>query len=207
MKKMPEIRINFAYLLYDNESKQLAGNIELQSEEKYREWTDNYRTEWEKNATKILTALQAALGVEFYRQVIDVACAPFFIPKSDPLIMNFRHRPDQFADVLMHELCHVLLTDNNKIQINAKDLKLRLGDIWTELFGDHPFHLLVHIPVHALSEHVYLDVLKDKSRLERDKKACEDYGPAYTESWRYVEKNGYKEIIRKLRKSYEEMLA
>lgn len=205
---LPEIRINFADLLYFNESQTLAGKEKLDSYEQYEKWTEAYRKEWRKYETKIITALEEVLNAQFYKPVIDVSCAPYFIPKSDPLIMNFRNEPDQFVDVLMHELCHVLLTDNNVIQIHKHTNKknVNLAKVWEELFGkEHDFSALVHIPVHALSKYIYLDILKEPSRLKRDIDSVKTYvgSEVYTAAWDYVDKQGYKEIIGKLKHSYK----
>ena len=208
MSDIPEIRIYYSYLLADFESKIIAEKFDLKmdTEEQFIVWAGNYRAEWSKYEGEIIPALQKALGVKFYKKVIDVNCAPFFRPKSDPLIMNFKNLPDKFVDELTHELCHVLLTDNTKAQHHSYKRRVNLLDIWEDLFGRHDTNTLVHIPVQALMQHIYIDVLKDPSRLERDKKDSKRYGHGeYTDSWNYVEKHGYKEIIEKLKKSYAEM--
>jgi hypothetical protein len=209
MSDIPEIRIYYSYLLADFESKIIAEKYDLKmdSEEQFIAWAGNYRAEWSKYESKIITALQKALGVGFYKPVIDVNCAPFFRPKSDPLIMNFKNFPDKFVDELTHELCHVLLTDNTKNQDHSYKKRANLLDIWKRLFGQHDTGVLVHIPVQALMKHIYIDVLKEPSRLDRDKKDSESFGDAYVGSWEYVEEQGYKEIIAKLKKSYAELPA
>lgn len=204
---IPEIRITFAWLLFYGESQALADaeNFKLESYEHYEQKTVAYRKAWKQQEKKIIEGLQTALGVTFYKSVIDVSCAPYFIPKSDPLIMNFKETPDQFVDVLMHELCHVLLTDNNKHQSNGDNPTLDLIAVWKELFGgEEDFNVLAHIPVHALSKYIYLDVLHEPSRLERDKKTVEEWdnSDAYKTSWAYVENHDYMEIIKKLQESY-----
>lgn len=206
--KIPEIRINFSWLLFYGESQSLAQahNFKLEAYDYYDEKVAEYRKTWKKHEKKIIEGLQNALGVEFYRPVIDVSCTPYFIPKSDPLIMNFNETPDRFVDVLMHELCHVLLTDNNKHQSNGDSPALDLIALWKKLFqGEDGFNVLAHIPVHALSKYVYVDILGESLRLERDKKAIEEWdnSGAYKTSWDYVEKHDYKEIIDHLRESYE----
>lgn len=205
--KIPEIRINFAWLLFYGESQALAeaNNFKLESYDYYEKTVAEYRVAWKKREKKIIQGLQGALGVEFYKSIIDVSCTPYFIPKSDPLIMNFKETPDQFVDVLMHELCHVLLTDNNKHQSNGESPVLDLVAEWKKMFnGIKDFNVLAHIPVHALSKFIYLDVLGEPSRLERDKKTVEEWDDsgAYTASWSYVESHDYKEIIKQLKESY-----
>lgn len=210
MSDIPEIRIYYSYLLAGFESQILAEKLDLKmdSEEQFITWAGNYRKEWSKYEGEIIPALQKALGLGYYKKVIDVNVAPFFRPKSDPLIMNFKNLPDKFVDELTHELCHVLLTDNTKNQDHSYKKRVNLLDVWEGLFGRHEIGMLVHIPVQALMQHIYLDVLKEPSRLERDKKDSQKYGHGeYTSAWDYVEKHGYKEIIAKLKKSYAEMPA
>lgn len=207
MSKIPEIRIYFAWLLYYGECQTLAGDNKLESYEKHEEWTDDYRKEWKQYEQKIVPALQDVLGVTFHQPVIDVACAPYFIPKSEPLIMNFHNTPRQFVDALTHELCHVLLTDNNVLRIKDEKPAFDLLEKWRELVDDtDDFNYLVHIPVHALCKYIYLDVLKDPSRLSHELKAIREFETAepYIKSWEYVETHDYKDIIERLKQSYKE---
>lgn len=206
MADLPEIRINLAWLLLYGESQKLADDQELESYEQFEEWTVNYRKEWRKHEKKILTALQDSLGIKFYKKVVDVSCAPNFVPKSDPLIIGFRAYPDEFVDVLTHELIHVLLTDNNKVRLRDDNPRVDLEKEWHSLFGEnHDFDTLVHIPVHAVLKYIYLDVLEDPSRLERDIKSSDNYAKSYQNAWEYVSTNDYMEIINTLKKSYQEL--
>jgi hypothetical protein len=112
------------------------------------------------------------------------------------------YEPDKFIDVLTHELLHRLLTDNTTISYDTN-----LRRTWSELFGrDHKPATLVHIPVHAVHKAIYLDVLKEPSRFERDFAGNKKHEAVpYIEAWAYVEENGYKEIIEQLRQSYKDI--
>jgi hypothetical protein len=206
MSKIPEIRIYYGYLL-EREGYKLVDEPKHQSWEQYQTWVTNYRRAWSPYEAKILSALQGALGVNFCRTVIDVPCAPYFTSKSDPLIMNFSDNPDEFVDDLAHELCHVLLTDNHKIQDKGTDPDASLMTIWSKLFGEYDVGTLVHIPVHALMKHIYLDVLGEPARLERDLERSQRIGPAYVESWQHVQDGDYQTVIAKLKDSYAGMRA
>lgn len=204
--KIPQVRIKFSELLYDNVSVHLnelwaKGRDSIASKEQCEEWAENYRQEWAKYESKILPAICQELSLEFHKPVIDVSLAPWIRAMSDPLIMSFNKYPNQFVDALTHELVHVLLTDNNKFTF-FDDGAEPLDERWKKLFGEeHSFTTLVHIPVHAVLKYVYLDVLDEPNRLERDiddnKKT-----PGYKEAWQYVEDNDYKQIINKLKNSY-----
>lgn len=205
MTKTPEIRIYFSWLLYDTVSgalKKAAGKTEaLMSKDLGEEYAGNYRREWAKYNDVILPALTGVLEAEFYRDVIDVPCAPWMRCISDPLIMGFQYFPDQFVDMLAHELCHVLLTDNSRYSIKSSK-NMALNDRWTRLFGEHDFVTLVHIPVHALSKYIYLDILQAPERLERDMDHVKN-DASYKAAWDYVNEHGYMEIIKKLRADYQ----
>ncbi len=56
--------------------------------------------------------------------------------------------------------------------------------------------------VHSGLKEIYLDVLKEPYRLERDIKECQQW-PAYKAAWAYVEDNDYKEINKKIKELYK----
>lgn len=211
-KKLPEIRINFAWLLYTvsrtlGESRH-KGEVKIPSFEESERLTEAYRQEWSKYEKKLLSAMGDALDLSFYKPVIDVSIAPYFIPQSDPLILSFYHKPDRFVDVLAHELLHILLTDNNKLSIKERPKKVDLMSRWQKLYGkDHDFNTLVHIPVYAVQKYLFLDVLKEPKRLERDVEEVKTYqnGEAYTAAWDYVNKTDYQQLIAELKHMYKEV--
>lgn len=198
----PQIRILFSDLLYFGESDALAAFHKTKlkySLEESREKTRQYQEAWEAKEAIILPAMQDMFGLRFYKPVIDVTLAPMFVPKSKPLIISFRTEPDQFIDVLTHELLHNLFTDNQYVQHHIyKDLISH----WTKLFGERDRVELVHIPVHAALKAIYIDVLNEPYRLERDINDVSGW-PAYKAAWEYVEQNDYKEIIKKFKDSYK----
>lgn len=73
-----------------------------------------------------------------------------------------------------------------------------------DVFVDTLTHELVHIPVHAVHQAIYLNVLKEPERLRRDiARNKRHHATPYIAAWEYIEANGYKDIIKQLRKSYE----
>ena len=204
---MPQIRINFSHLLYDYVARDKYelykngwGNIP--DTKQCEEWTANYRTAWQEYEAKILPALEKILGAAFRQPIIDVHTVPGIRDMSDPLIMNFMTEPDEFVDRLTHELIHKLLTDNTAYSLNDTNKPTWLGNEWQKLFGDHDFDTLIHIPVHAIHKHVYLDILKEPERLKRDLEGTADNKP-YAEAWKYVSEHDYKKIISDLKEQYE----
>ena len=206
---LPEIRINFSWLFYDDVCRQLdkVQKWDLPSGEQCEEWTEAYRSAWAKNEVKILTAMQDITGLKFYKSVIDVTTAPGVIPKSEPLFMSFMDKPEGFVDTLTHELIHVLLTDNTKLSIYGENRSFRLGTAWKKIFGiNDDFSCLVHIPVHAIHKKIFCDVLNDPKGIDRDIELMKKFGAkSYLKSWDYVKKGGHEVIIEKLKKSYAEI--
>ncbi|HVX24350.1 MAG TPA: hypothetical protein VG992_03350 [Candidatus Saccharimonadales bacterium] len=202
---LPEIRIKDAWLLRENASKHLH---ELWGEGKTLaddEWMEKrvaeYQEAWKPYEEKVLTGMCELLGLEFYQNVVDVYIAPWFHAFSDPMIIGVMSEPDYFVDILTHELTHRLLTDNTSLS-SAADLLPR----WEKLFGkQHSFTAIAHIPVHAVHKAIYLDILKAPERLERDIAVNKKHDATdYIVAWDYVDEHGYKEIIEKLKKDYQD---
>ena len=118
------------------------------------------------------------------------------------MVIGINREPDVFVDTLTHELLHRLLTDNT-----SAPYETMLTDEWQKLFGkNHTFGTLVHIPGHAVHKAIYLDILKEPKRLKRDIAENNKYNATdYINAWDYVEKHGYKEIIKQLQKSYKSL--
>lgn len=199
----PEIRIQHAWLLYNNTSvylhKLLAKDKKIISPVQVSKKVDAYNKSWLKYERKILSGLYKTTGLQFKQNIIDVYIAPYFNGFSNPMVIGVQFPPDYFVDVLTHELLHRLLTDY------SKPLKIDSVKQWANLFGkEHSFTTLVHIPVHAFHQAIFQDVLKEPKRLKRELDRLKKYhGRDYLMAWDYVQKHGYKNIIQKLRKLYK----
>lgn len=204
---IPEIRISYGQLLAQTVSRELADkfNFKLEDDAVYFDKTLEYWKAWQVKESQILNALQDMLGVTFYLPVIDVTCLPFFIPYSMPVIMNFKEKPERFVDVLTHELCHLILTDNNCYREYEEAPNHYMADDWRKMYGsNHDHTAIVHIPVHAMCKYLWLDVLKEPKRYEHDKQEVMGYHGAdsYVKAWEYVDSVDYKRIITQLQKLY-----
>lgn len=210
MTTHPEVRIFYAGLLDRRESQILADHYKrpmLPSDE-VKSKVAEYRVEWKKYEHRLLSFLCDTLGLQFYRDVLDVHVAQFFIPKSEPLMINTIYEPDHFVDTLAHELTHTLLVDNNLVQ-NMGDLKtVDLGQRWKQLFDvDFSFTTIVHIPVHAVMAKVFAEFFDDNTRKERDMRWIDHFGAEdYKISWDYVDKIGYQNIIDMLKEDYKKIM-
>jgi hypothetical protein len=203
LDELPVIRIKDAWLLRENASKhlhELWGKDKKLADDKWMEKrVADYQKAWQPVEQKILLAMTELLGLSFRQNIIDVNIAPWFNAFSDPMVIGVMQEPDVFIDTLTHELVHRLLTDNTAIPHDT----LLLAE-WQKLFGnEHTFGTTVHIPVHAVHKAIYLDVLKQPKRLERDIATNKQYEATdYIAAWDYVEKHDYKAIIKKLQQSY-----
>lgn len=202
MKTYPQIRIKNAWLIREQVSTHLhklwgSEDKPMANDKQMDEIVQAYRDAWEPYEQKILAAMCEELGLSFRQNIIDVYIAPWFHAFSDPMIIGVIHKPDRFVEILTHELLHRLLTDNNE---SPDDTKYR--QYWAKLFGnDHTSRALVHIPVHATLQAIFDDHLHEPQRTVNDRERCKEW-PAYDAAWKYVEQEGYREIIGKLRQQY-----
>lgn len=166
-QKVPGVRIKFAHFL------EPIFLIYVRSNPKNKDWVapkrneidskiEAYKTEWSKYGNSILTGMTSLLGLQFKQNIIDVYIVTAYKGVfSDPLVIPSSLEPDVFVDTLTHELIHRILTDNTK----GSDISSILNTLFpTEerLVRNH------NIFVHAVHQYIYLDVLKDRSRLERE---------------------------------------
>ncbi len=180
----------------------------IQSNSKWENWTPpakeevltrikNYKNEWSLFETKILQSLCDILNMEFKQNIIDVYIVSGNPRQfSNPIVIKSGFHPDEFVDVLTHELIHKLMTQNtDKAPVS----------ILSEMFPKEKSQIIKnHIITHAVLKYIYLDILKDESRLKRNiNKSKKHSTNGYVYSWEIVEKEGYKEIIEKFKNKYK----
>lgn len=204
--QIPEIRIKNAWLLRESASRHLhtlfaEDGDEMANHAEIDEVVETYQNAWKPVEKKIVSGMCEIMGLEFRQNIIDVYIAPWFYAFSDPMVIGVIMTEPEFVSTLTHELIHRLLTDNTALPYSHNLIKS-----WEKLFGeDHANNTLVHIPVHALHKAIIYDVLKDPKVKEADYSAClarEGKDGDYVKSWDYVDKHGYKEIIKKLKAVY-----
>lgn len=188
----PEIRIQFSWLVYNGISKPLhrseGGGKELISKAQAEETTESYRQAWKPHERVIINGMTSVMGLEFYKTVLDVYIAPVVPVFSTPTLISTKFDPDRFIDILTHELIHVLLSDNTSYNSAAYDAAT--SALW-------PFDDVIlqnHIIVHAVLQHVFIDILKEEYRLERDIRNSQK-SLAYAKAWEIVQEQGYMKII------------
>lgn len=202
----PTIRIKDAWLLRQAASVPLhemwGKNRKLANDKDMEKIVKNYTEAWKPLENEILSTMSHITKLEFRQNIIDVYIAPWFRAFSDPLVIGVIYEPDLFIDMLTHELLHRLLTDNALLPLETD-----LITEWKKMFGNTlNLAALVHIPVHAVHKAICVDVLKEPWRIERDIARCKKHNAKdYVTAWNYVEKHGYKTIIKQLHTSYADL--
>jgi hypothetical protein len=172
----------------------------IRSQDRYTDWKQpsrdsvlrhvkKYNQIWDTHGTKILRSLEKCTGMKFHRTLIPVYVVSGN-PRafSDPLVITSRYDGSDFLDTLTHELIHCLFVDNG---ISAQAVR--------KVFPHEDETVSAHIPVYAILEHVFKDVLKiGYDHLQR----CDDskINLAYKNSIRIVRSRGYKAILKTIKK-------
>lgn len=171
---------------------------------KYKDWVPPTKEEvlekvkefnevWNKNSNKILKAICKSLNLYFPQNIIDVYIVSG-IPRcfSDPIVIKSRFTPEEFIDTLCHELIHKLLGQNKK---NVKK-KIVQG-----FAPEESETTKNHVLIYAVLKHIYLDILKEPSRLDGNiKTSSEHFNDDYTKAWKIVDETGYNKILSEFRK-------
>ena len=166
----------------------------LLTKEEVLEKIENYKKEWSKNENIILEGMQEILELRFSHNIIDVYVVTVSRGSfSDPVVIPSKFSPEQFVDILTHELIHRLMSANAN--------NILIGKILMNTFPDESKLTRIHILLHAVHKHIYLNVLQSESRLNANIERHEKF-PAYKKSWEIVEKYGYQELIEKIKQSY-----
>lgn len=200
--KLPKVIIKYGKLLDPIFIFYHKNNSDLKARG-WNEWTpptqeeiakriNSYRQAWRKDEKKILQGMCKILGLRFSRNIIDVYIVSGNQRQlSDPLVIKSGFKPDEFVDTLTHELIHKLFQDN------AKKIP---SFILREMFPEETETVRNHVITYSVLKYIYLDVLKNKARLERNienskKHATDDY----IRTWQIIEKRGYLNLINLLK--------
>lgn len=208
---IPQIRIQSSLLLFHSVSEEerqkwaTSSKMSALNTEDIGDYSDQLRKVWRVYERQILESMVNLYGVEFKKTIIDVYVNPWNQSISNPLIINPSREPAIQIETLMHELLHVLFTDNSAFSMHDTDQNVKLIDEWRKIFGsDLEWKTLVHIPVHAGLKALFLDVLDAPERLTRDIVRHQG-SPAYKQAWQYVEDHDYRQINDELRSIYRRL--
>jgi hypothetical protein len=147
------------------------------------------RRSWDREGKEILEEMTRVTGLKWNSRSIDCYVVGRCIPFSDPLTLPVYDRSqDDFIDTLIHELIHQYFTEDG----NSKRLRKARDYFDRKYEGESPL-TRTHIPLHALHSHIYLKFFNEK-RLKRDIRCIDS--PDYRKSWRIVQTEGYRNILR-----------
>lgn len=147
---------------------------------------------WRKIHRSVLTEMSTIVGLGWKSKTIDCYVVGNCIPFSEPLTMCIYDKLDASIDSLTHELIHRLFTDGKNLEESTRS--------WNYIFRKYrkePHTTKIHIPLHAIHEHIYMTFFGEK-RLKRDIKWI-SYLPDYRRSWKIVQEEGYQNIIKEFR--------
>ena len=149
---------------------------------------------WNKISKKVLKELESITKLEFKKDEITCYVVGKSVPFTDPLtIPIYRQEYNYFIDTLIHELIHILFTQEENL--------IKTKKAWQYIFNKYKketFDTKIHIPLHAVHTHIYT-VFFSMERLEHD--IIELFNlRAYRRSWEIVNKEGYKNIINEFTK-------
>ncbi|HMR73366.1 MAG TPA: hypothetical protein PKD68_05180, partial [Candidatus Saccharibacteria bacterium] len=191
---IPQVRIKYAWLLANSASvvmnEKWGDGTPLRSFKEYEKVAAKYEKWWRPYNDQVLEGICEILGLEFRQNIIDVNVAPWFSPISDPMTIGPAFTTaDNLVDTMAHEMLHRLITDNTTYPYDYDFLTQ-----WRAMFGDeHAQNTLIHIPVHAAMEALYIK-LDRPDLLALDLEQTKEY-KEYKDAWTYVRKVGYKEVV------------
>ncbi|MFA6337029.1 MAG: hypothetical protein WCX23_03590 [Candidatus Paceibacterota bacterium] len=167
---------------------------ECPSKEKIKQSIELYKKAWKEKEEIIIKTMCEAMSLNFLQNIIDVyvVCGndrQF----SDPIVIKSSFSPEDFIDVLTHELTHKLMTDS--VQCDKNEIKM--GKIFKEIFPKQQLAIVRnHILTYSLMHYIFLDVLKDKNWLRKtEEKLINRSFPEYREAWNTVKEIGYMKAI------------
>jgi len=188
---IPKINFEFSWI-YNNNWKQWIKCYNIRSDywpsddgiKKFIVKANNY---WKRFNKQILEEASRISKLNWKEKTMKCYIVGNCIPFSNPLTMFTTSDLDNFVDVLTHELLHELLWDKNKSETR------KAWDYIFKKYSKYNEHVLAHIPLYAVHEHLYLK-FGWKNRLEKDQKPMPDW-PNHAKAWEIVEEEGHQNII------------
>jgi hypothetical protein len=107
-----------------------------------------YQETWEKVEASILETLQEVVHLHFKQSFIIVYITRYLHTVSDPLIISGHFSPEEFRDILTHELIHILLVYNCENYTIKNLLK-------HDIFSEYTKLTQIHILVFAIEAYIY----------------------------------------------------
>lgn len=203
----PEVRFKHPWLLIDTIYYDIKPAYEKPEDELYKldykfiqRTLNRYEKAWRPYEEKLIKGMCNLLELEFRQNIIDIYAAPFYRAFSDPMFIATKYTSDRAVEVITHEILHRLLSDNLQTEFGK-----RYAKEWRKAIGvQDDFVVAVHIPVHAMLQALFDDILGEPERTIRDRKMCKKW-PKYKAAWDYVDEVGYKVVVERVKNAYKEM--
>lgn len=198
---IPKIVFKYSYI-YDLHWKKWVkiykNDLDYPSSRKILNYIKKIEPIWKKEESKVLKELSKIIHLKWKTNRITCYVVGKSLDFSDPLTMHISRPADYFVDILIHELIHELLGQNDCIRQrkmwNYFKIKYKTGSKNTRY----------HLPVHAIHAHIFMKFY-GKIRLQREiKDASAD--PEYKKSWDIVQKEGYQKIINEFTQRLDKSL-
>ena len=141
--------------------------------------------EWEKGGRRIIKEISKITNLKWQEKKVICYTTFGIRAQSNPLILNLRSD----VDTLTHELIHRILSEPDNWD--------KIRNNWMSLMKKYQGETQItkiHIVIHAIHA-AALNNLFGKKRFNEVKARVTDSN--YIRSWKIVEKEGYKDIIKK----------
>jgi len=168
----------------------------IQAQEKWKDWTPPskedvlnkikiYNEEWKKYEDIVLNFFKNCYHLEFQQNLIEVyVVSGNPRPFSNPLVLKSGYSPQEFINILTHELTHKLFTQN------------KVGRL--EKYNNESELTQNHIVLFAGLKDLYLNVLKEPERLIIDLESAKNHStPDYSKAWEIVLRDTYADITER----------
>src|SRR3989344_3322345 len=200
---VPKVKFIWSFVYEENLHAPYLKGVKF-NDKQYRKYVYSYirkiEKKWNPLSNKILEYMQSISGLKFKRRVIacyviKISSAP---PFSSPLTIPIQTKRnnkifiksiDRFIDTLIHELIHNLFIDN--------DLWDYFSYILDKKYKKEKFATAIHVPLHAMHKEIFLKFF-EKKRFNEELKIMK-FHPAYNKSWKIVNKEGSKNIIKEMK--------
>jgi len=146
---------------------------------------------WREDEKNILNEISQITDLKFKKSSITCyvvgRCTSFKNPLTLPVIVT---NPTYFIDRLVHELIHILFTQEGNFD------QARIGWKYIQTtFNKESTKTQVHIPLYAIHTHIYLKLFTH-SRLHRDIKN-RWHQKEFRRAWQIVQHVGHEKILDK----------
>lgn len=192
---IPKIQFHYSPIYYEHLA--LPKNFVIPTDKFIFKNTRKLELKWRKVEKKILKELGYITGLKWQESHIYVYITSGVGWFSAPLTMSITKDTDVMLDLLIHELIHRLLSENE----NWKIIKKR----WSKLLDKYKKENLnarIHVPIHAIHKHIFLKFFSQK-KLELEINRVKD-NKDYARAWFFVQEQDYKLIIKALNPKFKE---